>query len=56
MEATAQNFVKNWLVTNPERPPEEAWKIWNGLSPEAKAFLMNLNRFDDHPVGVVKTR
>lgn len=55
MEATAQNFVKNWLGNNPDRTPDEAWKIWTGLSPETKAFLMNLNRFDDRPVRVTKT-
>lgn len=47
MEATAQNFVKNWLVINPERTPDEAWRIWNGFTPETKAFLMNLKRQDD---------
>jgi hypothetical protein len=42
MEATALEYIKNWMVRNPDRTPAEAWKVWNGLSPETKAFLNGL--------------
>jgi hypothetical protein len=55
MEATAQNYVKNWIIRNPDRTSEDAWKVWNGLRPETQAFIMNLNGFNDRSVPVSKT-
>jgi len=52
MEATAHNYVKNWIVQNPDQTLEDAWKVWRGLSPETQAFLMNLNGFNDRSVRV----
>jgi hypothetical protein len=42
MDRAREGWIANWLDTNPYKSSEEAAVVWDGLTPETKATLMNL--------------